>query len=173
MIRLIKVTAMLVLILAPASIFSQKMNQKMIDPKKGEEILIGYCTRGGLEKGSFGKSFAEYYKIYQPDSMVVMELAKKQDDIEIMIVLGTWCSDSQEQVPKFFKVLDLIRFPKSNVQIICVDSSKKSGDIDLVNYNIEKVPTFMVYRKGREIGRIIETPYSTIEKDLLMFFSDY
>lgn len=173
MIRLIKVSALLVLILAPACIFSQKTNQKMIDPKKGEEILIGYCTRGGLEKGSFGKSFDEYYKIYKPDSVVVSELAKKQDDIEIMIVLGTWCSDSQEQVPKFFKVLDMIKFPKNNVQIICVDSSKKSGDIDLVNYNIEKVPTFMVYRKGREIGRIIETPYSTIEKDLLMFFSDY
>jgi len=173
MIRYLKISALLVLLLAPTLIFSQKMNRKITDPKKGEEILIGYCTRGGLEKGDFGKSFEAYYSVYKPDSVVISELAKKQDGIEILVVLGTWCSDSQEQVPKFFKVLDLINFPKKSVQIICVDSSKKSGEVDLVNYNTEKVPTFMVYRKGREIGRIIERPYSTLEKDLLMFFSDY
>jgi len=87
-------------------------------------------------------------------------------------VLGTWCSDSQEQVPGFFKVLDKIRFDKKNVQMIAVDSAKEAGIIDLVNYNIQKVPTFIIYRKGREIGRIIEKPYMTLEKDLLMFFNE-
>ena len=33
--------------------------------------------------------------------------------------------------------------------------------------NIEKVPTFIFYKNGIEIGRIIESPEKSIEKDFL------
>ena len=163
---------LITLILIPFMVRSQEFNQKIIDPKYGKEILYGYCDRSGLEKGEFGKFFEEYYEIYEPDKTVTDQLKLKQDGIEILIVLGTWCSDSQEQVPKFFKILDKIRFDKKSVQMVAVSSSKEAGEVDLVNYNIEKVPTFIIYRKGREVGRIIETPFMTLEKDLLMFFSE-
>jgi len=116
--------------------------------------------------------FEEYYQIYEPDRAVLNQLKLKKEGLEILIVLGTWCSDSQEQVPKFFKILDKINFNKKSVQLICVSSDKEAGQVETANYNILKVPTFIIYRKGREIGRIIETPYDTLEKDLLMFFSD-
>jgi hypothetical protein len=149
------------------------MNTKYMDPKINKEILYGNCDRAGLEKGDFGTTFDEYYKIYEPDQAVLAKLKLIQkDDVDILIILGTWCSDSQEQVPKFFKVLDKIKFTKKNVQLICVDSDKLAGTVDITNYDIHKVPTFIIYRKGREIGRIIETPYTTLENDLLMFFSD-
>ena len=173
MTRYARSALLIALVVIPCAIYPQEFNRKITDPRNGEEILIGNCDRSGLEKGEFGKLFLEYYQIYEPDKTVLRELKLKQEGIEIMVVLGTWCSDSQEQVPKFFKILDKIRFEKKNVQLICVDSSKKAGDIDLVNYDIQKVPTFIVYRKGREVGRIIETPYITLEKDLLMFFSEY
>lgn len=160
------------LVILPLLIYTQDINKITIDPKDGKEILIGNCDRHGLEEGEFGELFRQYYDIYEPDKAVLTELKARQAGIEILVVLGTWCSDSQEQVPKFFKILDKIRFDKKSVQLICVDRSKKAGEVDLVNYNIEKVPTFIVYRKGREIGRIIETPYVTLEKDLLMFFSE-
>jgi thiol-disulfide isomerase/thioredoxin len=170
--RNIMSTLFIAIVMMPVMIFSQGMNNKITDPKNGKEILIGNCDRAGLEKGDFGKLFDEYYKIYEPDKTVISQLKLQQEGVDILIVLGTWCSDSQEQVPKFFKVLDMIRFDKKKVQMICVDSNKEAGEVDLVNYNIQKVPTFIVYKKGREIGRIIETPYATLEKDLLMFFSD-
>jgi thiol-disulfide isomerase/thioredoxin len=160
------------LVILPLFIYTQDINKVIADSKNGKEILIGNCDRQGLEKGEFGELFDQYYQIYEPDKAVLTELKTKQVGIEILVVLGTWCSDSQEQVPKFFKILDKIRFDKKSVQLICVDRDKKAGEVDLVNYNIEKVPTFIVYRKGREIGRIIETPYATLEKDLLMFFSE-
>lgn len=156
----------------PVMVFSQELNRKIIDPRLDKEILYGYCDRYGLEKGESGKLFDEYYQIYEPDQAVLNQLKLKQEGIEILIILGTWCSDSQEQVPKFFKILDKIRFNKKSVQLICVSRDKEAGDVETMNYNIQKVPTFIVYRKGREIGRIIETPYTTLEKDLLMFFND-
>lgn len=161
-----------VLTFLPLIIFAQEINKKVADPKYGKEILIGYCDRSALEKGEFGRSFEEYYDIYEPDKDVIGKLKQEQEGVEILILLGTWCSDSQEQVPKFFKILDKIKFNKKDVQMICVDRDKKAGDVDIINYNIQKVPTFIIYRKGREVGRIIETPYATLEKDLLMFFND-
>ena len=172
MFRNVKSAVLIALILGPVIVLSQELNNKITDPKLNKEILYGYCDRAGLEKGDFGKLFEEYYQIYEPDKDVLAQLRQYHEGVEILIVLGTWCSDSQEQVPKFFKILDKIRFDRKNVQMICVDSNKEAGLVDIVNYNIQKVPTFIVYRKGREIGRIIETPYSTLEKDLLMFFSE-
>lgn len=163
---------LIALVILPLVILSQELNQTVVDTKTGKEILFGNCDRSGLEKGEFGKSFDEYYDIYEPDQEVLSQLKAKKEGIEILVVLGTWCSDSQEQLPRFYKILDKIKFDKKSVQMICVDRNKEAGVLDLVNYNIEKVPTFIVYRKGREIGRIIETPYTTLEKDLLMFFSE-
>ena len=162
----------LALSMIPTVMFSQEINKKIIDPKSNKEILYGYCDRSGLEKGEFGEVFDEYYQIYEPDKEVLSQLKTMQEGVEILIVLGTWCSDSQEQVPKFFKILDRIRFDRKNVQMICVSREKEAGEVDIVNYDIQRVPTFIIYRKGREIGRIIETPYATLEKDLLMFFND-
>jgi thiol-disulfide isomerase/thioredoxin len=156
----------------PVLLFSQEINKKIIDPRLDKEILYGYCDRSGLEKGEFGKSFDEYYKIYEPDQAVLDSLKLKKKGVEILIILGTWCSDSQEQLPKFFKILDKIKFDRKSVEMICVNRDKDAGDVETVNYNIQKVPTFIVYRKGREIGRIVETPYTSLEKDLLMFFND-
>jgi thiol-disulfide isomerase/thioredoxin len=160
------------MLLIPFMGFAQELNQKIIDPKYGTEILYGYCDRSGLEKGEFGKSFKEYYESYEPDKSVTEQLKLKQDGIEILVVLGTWCSDSKEQVPKFFKILDKIRFDRKQLQMVAVNSSKEAGLIDLVNYSIQKVPTFIIYRRGHEVGRIIETPFTTLENDLLMFFGE-
>jgi hypothetical protein len=38
------------------------------------------------------------------------------------------------------------------------------GDVD--SLDIELVPTFIFYRKGMEIGRIVETPLQTMEEDI-------
>jgi hypothetical protein len=168
----VKFAILLALVLIPVIIFSQEVNKKIIDPGLNEEILYGYCDRAGLEAGEFGKSFREYYKVYQPDKNTVSELKARKEGVEILIILGTWCSDSQEQVPKFFKILDRINFDGKKVQMICVSRDKEAGLPETANYDIQKVPTFIIYRKGREAGRIIETPYTTLEKDLLMFFSD-
>ncbi len=172
MFKNVKSALLFVLAIMPAIIFSQEMNKKYTDPKLGEEILYGDCNRQGLKQGDFGRSFSEYYRIYQPDKSIISELKKKKQGVEILIVLGTWCSDSQEQVPKFFKILDKIYFSNKNVRMICVSSDKEAGAVETAGYNIQKVPTFIIYRNGKEIGRIIETPYASLEKDLLMFFND-
>ena len=43
---------------------------------------------------------------------------------------------------------------------------KQSPDFNPESYQINRVPTAIIYRNNKEIGRIIETPKKTLEKDL-------
>ena len=80
--------------------------------------------------------------------------------------MGTWCSDSRREVPRFYKILDSLNFPSAKVKLIMVDRKKEAAGIDISPFNIELVPTMIFYNDGLEDGRIIETPKETLEKDL-------
>jgi thiol-disulfide isomerase/thioredoxin len=88
-------------------------------------------------------------------------------DIQIIVVLATWCGDSKEQVPRFLKVLDQADFEPERCTMIGVDSQKQARDLDVSVYDIERVPTFIFYRNEIEIGRIVETPLHSLESDIL------
>ncbi|MNI55833.1 hypothetical protein D3C85_1095870 [compost metagenome] len=111
------------------------------------------------------------YKAYIPDAATMIELKKLIKNEKIKIVFGTWCGDSKVNVPNFFKVLDDLHFKQKNVEIITVDGNKKAENGILDGLEILRVPTFIVYdKKGKELGRIIEGPKTTLEGDLLAIY---
>ena len=66
------------------------------------------------------------------------------------------------------KILDETKFPKSKLHIIGVNRKKQSPNGEEAKYNIVKVPTIILEKYGKEIGRITEEPETGfIEKDLL------
>ena len=81
--------------------------------------------------------------------------------------MGTWCSDSRREVPRFFKILDAVNYPSDKVAIICVDEDKKTRGNELTGLKIELVPTLIFYKNGNELGRIVESPNDTLEKDII------
>ena len=148
---------------------SQPFNRKVHDPKSDKEILIGYCTRDSLQGNTFGEYFKKEYAAYRPGEDAMTNLLEKPEllkSVHVTIIMGTWCSDSQQQVPRFFKVTDNAQYI-GNVTIICVDHDKLAGDVSLTGMNILKVPTFIFERKGIEAGRIIETPKTSLEEDMV------
>ena len=147
--------------------FSQEVNVKVKDSKhEDQEVLVGYCTREGLIEDEFGEYFESDYNAYEPSIKYVDKLKEKINRVEIKIVFGSWCSDSELQVPRFYKVLDLIEYNEKNLKVIGVNRDKKGVIINIDDLNIVLVPTFIVYQDGTELGRIIETPKNTLEKDL-------
>ncbi len=142
------------------------------DEETGKPMLIGPCAREAFSDTSFSWWFNTEYEQYNPDSVTVKEIEYNYDDVKTTIVMGTWCSDSQEQVPRFFKVMDEAGYPADDVSIICVDRERKdySGMVD--SLNIELVPTFIFYKDGNELGRIIETPKQTMEEDIFEILTE-
>lgn len=146
-----------------------KLNRTIIDTTKHQEILYGYCNRAGLKGPLFMEYYEREYNAYVPKAEIIGQLGQKETGYRIVIVMGSWCGDSQEQVPRFLKILDAIGYSENYLTLICVDRKKQCDEGgDLVHQLvIEKVPTIIVFRGDKEAGRIIETPTLSLEEDLL------
>lgn len=143
------------------------------DERSGMEIMLGTCNMEQLKSGSFAEFFTIYYSSYEVNQDIVSEIddffqQNSDSFVSISIVLGTWCGDSQEQVPRFAKVLEKINSNNIYIEnIFCVDRNKTAPNLDLEELFIERVPTFIFYKNGLEIGRIVETPQKSLEADIL------
>ena len=134
-----------------------------------KEDIIGKSSRIELQNDTFfGPIFKSEYINYSVENEVLSELKASIYSYQITIVMATWCGDSKEQVPRFIKVLDKLDYDTKRLNIICVDYEKMAKDTGVEKLNIQKVPTFIIFdQKGSEVGRIIETPETSLEGDLL------
>jgi hypothetical protein len=108
------------------------------------------------------------YKSYKPDSLTYKNLVQTDlDSLSFLIFAGSWCSDTKLELPRFLKVIDTLNLGKNPLDMYFLDLNKKSKFVTPSVYNISLVPTFVVLRAGKEIGRIEETPKESIEKDVL------
>ena len=112
---------------------------------------------------------------YEPDRDVVqMMSASIRPDDRVEVYLGTWCSDSQREVPKLLKVLETLRGDYGidlPVSYVALNRAKKEPSNLIEGKNIEKVATFIYYRGGEELGRIVEKPGGVFEDDLLQIIA--
>ncbi len=167
-----KILVIITILIAGLPAFSQKVNEKVWDDDLNKKILVGKCTREGLEEGKFGDIFKEGYDAYTPDSRIIQKLREKlsnNDSIHFMVIFGVWCSDSQREVPRFFKVMDESGVDKDKIDIYAVNRRKQGVTVDLSKYDVNYVPLFIVYENNVEKGRIIESPEDSIEQDILNF----
>ncbi|HEV7768415.1 MAG TPA: peptidylprolyl isomerase [Thermoanaerobaculia bacterium] len=108
---------------------------------------------------------------YHPD-ITVIEMMKSYvragDRVEVF--MGTWCDDSQREVPKFLRIADDLKSQFGvdlPVRFVAVDKSKQQPASLLEGKSLQKVATFIYYRDGQELGRIEERPQGLFEDDLL------
>jgi hypothetical protein len=159
---------LLYLLLIPLlNVFPQNLNQTITDEESGEPILIGYCTREAFSDSVFSVWFNSEYSNYQVDTLLLSKNRNNINGVEITLVMGTWCSDSRREVPRFYKILDHLGFPDGWVTCINVNRDKKTLVGELEQITIDFVPTIIFYQSGIELGRIIESPVESLEKDML------
>jgi len=105
---------------------------------------------------------------YKPLDKIISELKNINGTYDVDVFLGTWCSDSRREVPRFNNILkNAALLNKINVTLWAVDREQKLGNGLAQQNNIERVATFVFYKEKEEIGRIIETPEQTLEADIL------
>src|SRR6476620_10510697 len=108
------------------------------------------------------------YDSYKPDAATIANLKKAiPQDATFLVFGGMWCSDTQNLLPKFYKVIDEAGIPRKNVQLYLLDEQKNSPDKLEKQYGVNNVPAFILFQKGEEKGRVVETVKQSIEADLL------
>lgn len=104
---------------------------------------------------------------YQPDSALVARLRAIDQPVTLDVVLATWCGDSRQYVPRLLKSIREAGNPRIKVQLIGIDADFLQPANVIAGENITNVPTVIVRRGEREIGRFVETPAgATIEDDV-------
>lgn len=156
----------LAIIITTIQIYSQ--DYKLIpDEINGEPLILGYCPVSAMNDSVFNNTWTEEYNDYQPDFETLDSLEGKLDSINIKIVFRSTCSDSREQLPRLFKILNELNYNVNSITLIGVNREKKGLSNEAEGLDIEFVPTIIFYKDGNEIGRIVETPAESLEKDLL------
>ena len=151
---------------------AQKKEVNAVKDEAGN--LVGVADKNSfLNDEEFNEWFSFNYEDYSTDKNVIEKLKNViNKDISIKAFMGTWCGDSQEQIPVFYKVLDEAGFDYAKLEMITVNRSKKTPDNLQEGLDIERVPTFIFYNKeGKEMGRFVEYPRETIEADFLKIVS--
>ncbi|KIA90724.1 TlpA family protein disulfide reductase [Kaistella jeonii] len=133
------------------------------------KMLLGHQTKNQLLKEPYSEWYVKEHDEYAIDQNAIADLKKaKINTYNITLVMGTWCEDSHREVPRLFKILEAVNYPENKINIIAVNRKKEAPGGEEGPYNIQKVPTVIVQKYGKEIGRIIESPQSGyLERDLV------
>jgi hypothetical protein len=148
----------------PASAAAAAAAAAQAEPQ--EPVLTGEVTREQVEESVPDWIHAEVQA--QPDLAIARALAAAPPGAAITVYLGTWCGDSKRELARFWRALDeTASAVPFTLRYVAVARGKKEPAALLAGVGLLYVPTFVVERDGREVGRIVEQSPQGIERDLL------
>nr|WP_321235995.1 tetratricopeptide repeat protein [uncultured Psychroserpens sp.] len=134
-------------------------------------FLLGKIDKDGLTSANYNSWFSKNYNDYNADKSTLKSIATQLNAYQITLFMGTWCGDSKKEVPRFYKILEACNFPENQLTVVAVsrkaDMYKQSPKHEEAGLNIHRVPTFIFYKDGKEVNRIVEHPVESLEKDIL------
>jgi thiol-disulfide isomerase/thioredoxin len=120
------------------------------------KIEKGLLKRSDLDADTSFKWFQQNYHLGSADASAVSAFEKNKDSFQLVVFFGTWCEDSQNLVPAFYRLIDKSGYDEKNITLIGVDRSKATLDNLNKAFHITRVPTFIVMHNGKEVGRVVE-----------------
>jgi thiol-disulfide isomerase/thioredoxin len=139
-------------------------------------VLLGKVNKEALITNPYADWFLKNYEAYQPESTDITIINQKLPEYTITAFFGSWCGDSKKQLPPFYKILEEAKFPLERLTVVGVsrerEEYKQSPGGEEEGLNIHRVPTFIFYKDGVEVNRIVERPVATLERDISMLLQN-
>lgn len=128
--------------------------------------VVGLTSRSEIEEAV--PAWRDAIAAADPMDEIAQRLQTVPPGAEVDVFLGTWCGDSRREVSRLFVALALAAaqgpLPFA-VRFVGVDRAKQAPGLT-DGADLRYVPTIVVRREGREVGRIVETATRGIEQDL-------
>jgi thiol-disulfide isomerase/thioredoxin len=134
-------------------------------------ILLGIQQRATLETSPYDTWFRDNYKQHTLDTVTIQTIKSDLASSDITVFMGTWCEDSQREAPAFYKILDLAGIDSNTIKLITVSEDKDTPEGLEDGLDITNVPTIIFSKDGKELGRIVEYPLESLEKDMAKILS--
>ena len=109
--------------------------------------------------------FAKEYQAYSP-SVQELSAMKVLQGKTLLVLFGTWCHDSEREVPRLLKTIALAGLDNYQLKLVAVDFAKQEPSGLYLKHQLRHTPTFVMESKGLEVARVVEVPMVTIAQDL-------
>jgi thiol-disulfide isomerase/thioredoxin len=134
-------------------------------------MLIGEFEKADLEQETFSKWFNAEYNGFTPSEEAMNTIKNNISDYEIVAFMGTWCPDSRRETPKVFKILEEAGYDMSKLTFYGVNRQKTTtGNVEK-DFDLNRVPTVIFLKDGKEVNRFVEYPRESIEEDFAKIVS--
>jgi len=158
---------------------ARRAGMRVYESDRGKQLL------GEVIQADFPRllpGWDQELETYVPGAEDIAILSDIQEDISIICVLGTWCGDSEREVPRFWKILQETDNAHLEMTMFSVGRSKDEKARSILDnigfdeplreiYDVQLVPTFIFMSGETELGRIVETPEGTLEQDAAQILS--
>lgn len=128
-------------------------------------FIMGKINRANLLTYEHSQWFQKEYDAFKIDTNWVAEMQPFAQGLRYKLFLGTWCEDSQREVPGMIKILDALGIEKTDLVLYATDEDKKTPDQYEQGLNITNIPTLIFYKNEQEMNRIVELPVETLYRD--------
>lgn len=119
-------------------------------------VLNGLISKYALINDTAFNWYATNQQAYTPAPAVLNAMEASKGKYQYLLFGGTWCSDTQFILPKFFKLQEQSGVADKDISFFAVDHNKQTlGNMSTV-FKITNVPTIIVLKDGKEVGRVVE-----------------
>jgi thiol-disulfide isomerase/thioredoxin len=141
---------------------------RVVKQADGGRMLLGGVNKEVFQQEPFSTWYFQEYDSYQLNASMVKDFKSKLKGHRIEVFMASWSDKSKEQFPRFMKILDEAKFPENRIVTYALNPSMKSFYGEEANKDIQHLPTFIFYKGGKEVGRIVEEPVTgSLEEDIL------
>ena len=131
-----------------------------------EEMLLSVITKEGLNQEPYSEWFVKNYNDYSVDDALVSKISNTINDFDITVFMGTWCSDSQREIPILFKILEATGYDMSKLKLIALNRDKVTPENLQEGFDVQFVPTIIFSKNGNEINRFVEFAQENLAEDI-------
>lgn len=125
------------------------------------DIIVGEINQQQLMTFT---AFSSNFDNYLLTAEQIKKVSAWPKDLEIDVYFGTWCHDSQREVPRLLKLLE--NNSDIKLALISLDYEKTEPSGLSRQANVKYTPTIIVKRAQHELGRIVESPKVSIVDDI-------
>jgi thiol-disulfide isomerase/thioredoxin len=152
----------LLILLFFISVKTELLAQSQYEISKDEKHPEQQIIRGIVNKylvqndTAYSKWYNNSQNSYNPDTATLNAFERAKGKIQFVVFGGTWCEDTQFILPKFFKLQEKAGVPDNTITFFTVNRAKRSLGSIAEAFNVTLVPTIIVMKEGKEIGRVVE-----------------
>jgi len=127
--------------------------------------LLGWQTPDSI--AAYNQQYVKRADAYQPEATTIADLKKQGSDVKVTIFFGSWCPFCQQKVPMAMRLARELAGSKVSFDFYGLPHGF-SNDPQAQRYGVKSVPTGIVFKNGKEVGRISAdgwgSPENTLQK---------